>query len=57
MTGAPVESDTERTFNDLAAEAVELGDEHAIKICEAAIRENALRPDPGISAQQVQPST
>ena len=46
MTGAPVASDTERTFTDLAAEAVELGDEHAIKICEAAIRENALRPDP-----------
>lgn len=46
MTGAPVESDADRTFTDLAAEAVELGDEHAIKICEAAIRENALRPDP-----------
>ena len=46
MTGAPVESDTDRTFTDLAAEAVELGDEHAIKISEAAIRENALRPDP-----------
>ena len=46
MTGAPVESDTDRRFTDLAAEAVELGDEHAIKICEAAIRENALRPDP-----------
>jgi hypothetical protein len=46
MTGAPVESDTDRTFTDLAAHAVELGDEHAIKICEAAIRENALRPDP-----------
>lgn len=30
----------------LAARAAEIGDEHAIKMCEAAIRENALRPDP-----------
>jgi hypothetical protein len=42
----PPEPEADRTFTDLAAEALELGDEHAIKICEAAIRENALRPDP-----------
>ena len=39
----PVEAD--RTFAALAAEAVDIGDEHAIKICEAAMRENAVRPD------------
>jgi len=37
---------TDRTFTALAAEAVDIGDEHAIKICEAAKRENAVRPDP-----------
>ncbi|HWF30265.1 MAG TPA: hypothetical protein VG327_18165 [Mycobacterium sp.] len=36
----------EPTFSSLAAEALEIGDEHAIKICEAAVRENARRPDP-----------
>ncbi|BBY05385.1 questin oxidase family protein [Mycobacterium noviomagense] len=46
MVDTPAQPDTERTFSDLAAAAVELGDEHAIKICEAAARENALRPDP-----------
>ena len=40
----PVETD--RTFASLAAEAVDIGDEHAIKFCGAAIRENAVRPDP-----------
>ncbi|MFZ0903651.1 MAG: hypothetical protein WAN71_07190 [Mycobacterium sp.] len=39
----PIEVD--RTFAALAAEAVDIGDEHAIKICEAAMRENAFRPD------------
>jgi hypothetical protein len=39
----PIEAD--RTFAALAAEAVDIGDEHAIKICEAAMRENAIRPD------------
>ena len=39
----PIEAD--RTFAALAAEAVDIGDEHAIKICEAAMRENAARPD------------
>jgi hypothetical protein len=39
----PIEID--RTFAALAAEAVDIGDEHAIKICEAAMRENAVRPD------------
>ena len=39
----PIEVD--RTFAALAAEAVDIGDEHAIKICEAAMRENAIRPD------------
>jgi hypothetical protein len=39
----PVESG--RTFAAVAAEAVDIGDEHAIKICEAAMRENAIRPD------------
>ena len=38
-----VESD--RTFAALAAEALDTGDEHAIKVCEAAMRENAVRPD------------
>lgn len=38
--------DTDRTFAALAAEAVDIGDEHAIKVCEAAMRENAVRPDP-----------
>lgn len=42
----PVELDTDHTFSDLAGEALELGDEHAIKLCEAAMRENALRQDP-----------
>jgi hypothetical protein len=37
---------TNRTFAALAAEAFDIGDEHAIKICEAAMRENAVRPDP-----------
>jgi Questin oxidase-like len=40
------ESGTGRTFTTLAAEAVDIGDEHAIKMCEATMRENALRPDP-----------
>ena len=39
----PIEAD--RTFAALAAEAVDIGDEHAIKMCEAAMRENAIRPD------------
>jgi Questin oxidase-like len=39
----PIEVD--RTFAAMAAEAVDIGDEHAIKICEAAMRENAVRPD------------
>jgi hypothetical protein len=30
---------------DLVAEAVELGDEHAIKLAEVAVRHNALSPD------------
>lgn len=42
----PVGRDTDRTFAALAAEALDLGDEHAIKICEAAMRENVVRPDP-----------
>jgi hypothetical protein len=37
--------EADRTFAELAAEAVDIGDEHAIKICEAAMRENAIRPD------------
>jgi hypothetical protein len=40
------ESGAGRTFTTLAAEAVDIGDEHAIKMCEATMRENALRPDP-----------
>ena len=35
---------------ELAAAAVEVGDEHAIKLTEAAIREDALRPDPRYAA-------
>jgi hypothetical protein len=46
MTEAPADLGTDRTFTQLAGEALELGDEHAIKICEAAMRENAVRPDP-----------
>jgi hypothetical protein len=37
--------ETDRTFAALAAEAVDIGDEHAIKVCEAAMRENAVLPD------------
>jgi hypothetical protein len=36
---------TDRTFTTLAAEAVDIGDEHAIKVCEATMREHAHRPD------------
>ena len=39
------ESDSGLNFTSLAAEAVDIGDEHAIKVCEAAMREHALRPD------------
>jgi hypothetical protein len=42
----PVGSETDHTFASLAAEALDIGDEHAIKMTEAAIRENAVRPDP-----------
>lgn len=41
---APAED--ESTFAALAAEAVDIGDEHAIKVCEATMRENAVLPDP-----------
>jgi hypothetical protein len=44
--GEHTQSDTGLNFTWLAAEAVDIGDEHAIKVCEAAIREHALRPDP-----------
>lgn len=37
--------EADRTFTELAAEAVDIGDEHAIKVCEAAMRENAANPD------------
>jgi hypothetical protein len=33
-------------FGELAAQTVDIGDEHAIKLCDAAITEHALRPDP-----------
>jgi hypothetical protein len=39
------EPDTGLNFISLAAEAVDIGEEHAIKVCEAAMREHALRPD------------
>jgi hypothetical protein len=42
----PGAAGAEQDFRALAAEALDTGDEHAIKICEAAARENALRPDP-----------
>jgi hypothetical protein len=45
-TRAETQPGTEQGFAALAAEAVDIGDEHAIKLCEAAIREHALRPDP-----------
>ncbi len=51
MTDTSSEHDTDRTFTGLAAAAPELGAEHAIKICEAAIRENARRPDPRYLAE------
>jgi hypothetical protein len=38
--------ETDRTFAALAADALDTGDEHAIKVCEAAVRENAVSPDP-----------
>ena len=43
---APAEPGAEPELAALAAQAVDIGDEHAIKICEAATREHALRPDP-----------
>jgi hypothetical protein len=36
---------TDCTFAALAAEAVDVGDEHAIKICEATVHEHAHHPD------------
>lgn len=36
---------TDRGFAAVATDAVDIGDEHAIKVCEAAMRENAIRPD------------
>ena len=42
----PAAPGAEQDFVALAAEAVDIGDEHAIKLCEAVTRENALRPDP-----------
>jgi hypothetical protein len=44
-SGSTEPIETDGTFAALAAEAVDIGDEHAIKICEAAMRENAVRPD------------
>jgi hypothetical protein len=44
-SGETEPSQTDATFAALAAQAVEIGDEHAIKFCEAAMRENAVRPD------------
>jgi hypothetical protein len=44
-SGSAEAIETDRTFAALAAEAVDIGDEHAIKVCEAAMRENASRPD------------
>jgi hypothetical protein len=38
------------TWDELAARAVEHGDEHVIKFTEAALREHALRPDPRFAA-------
>jgi len=45
VTRQPATTGTAQDFAALAAEAVDIGDEHAIKICEAATRENALHPD------------
>jgi hypothetical protein len=42
----PAAPGAEQDFVALAAEAVDIGDEHAIKLCETVTRENALRPDP-----------
>ncbi|MBV8964642.1 MAG: DUF4243 domain-containing protein [Mycobacteriaceae bacterium] len=39
------EADTGADFTTLAAQALDIGDEHAIKLCEAAAREHALAPD------------
>jgi hypothetical protein len=44
-SGSAEPIETDRTFAAVAAEAVDIGDEHAIKVCEAAMRENASRPD------------
>jgi hypothetical protein len=40
-----VEPAKNHSFTTLAAEALDVGDEHAIKICEATSREYAVRPD------------
>lgn len=45
-TAEPVATDADQDFTVLAAAALDVGDEHAIKVCEAAAREDALRPDP-----------
>jgi hypothetical protein len=45
-SGSTEPAETDSTFAALAAEAVDIGDEHAIKVCEAAMRENAANPDP-----------
>jgi hypothetical protein len=45
-TRAETRPGTEMGFAELAAEAIDIGDEHAIKMCEAAIREHAIHPDP-----------
>ena len=50
ITHEPAEVGTELDPAALAAEAVDIGDQHAIKLCEAAIREHALRPDPSYFA-------
>jgi hypothetical protein len=44
-TGTPPLAATDQTEADIVAEAVEVGDEHAIKLAEVAVRHNSLSPD------------
>jgi len=44
-TGDDIEPLEPRAEASLVADAVELGDEHAIKLAEVAVRHNAFAPD------------
>lgn len=46
VTAGSDEEQSTLTTSELAARAVEHGDEHALKLTEACLREHAIRPDP-----------